>query len=143
MTKRFLYFLVPIMLLIVGCSESELPVKGRWYTQSQISDGATAFKKHCASCHGEQAQGLTTDWRRPLSDGSYPPPPLDGTAHAWHHQISVLMRTIQNGGISLGGKMPPFNDKLNDDEIKSVIAFFQNKWDDKIYNIWIERGGLK
>ena len=39
--------------------------------------------------------------------------------------------------------MPPFNDKLNNDEIKSVIAFFQNKWDDNIYNIWIERGGLK
>jgi len=143
MTKILLYFLVTMMLFIVGCSENAPPVKGRWYTSSQISNGTTIFKKHCSSCHGEEAQGLTTDWRQTLSDGNYPPPPLNGTAHAWHHPFSVLKRTIQNGGIPLGGQMPPFNEKLNDDEIKSVIAFFQNKWDDKIYNAWIERGGLK
>ena len=143
MTKIYLYLLVPIMFFIEGCSENEPPVKGRWYTPLQISNGATVFKKHCASCHGDEAQGLISDWRQPLSDGSYPPPPLNGNAHAWHHPLSVLERTIQNGGIPLGGKMPPFNDKLNDEEIKSSIVFFQNKWNDQIYNAWIERGGLK
>ena len=39
--------------------------------------------------------------------------------------------------------MPAFKNKLSATEKEAVIAFFQNKWDDKIYQAWFERGGLR
>jgi mono/diheme cytochrome c family protein len=140
MTK---YLLVLLSALLAGCSDKEQSVSGRWYTATQIDNGAETFKNNCASCHGDNAQGIVPDWRKPLPDGSYPPPPLNGSAHAWHHPLKTLQRTIRNGGIPLGGKMPPFKDKLNSEEINSVIAFFQNKWSSEKYNAWLKRSGLE
>lgn len=114
--------------------------KSRWYTQAQVEQGKADFKTHCSSCHGENAEG-TADWKKTLPDGAYPPPPLNGTAHAWHHPLSILKQTINAGGVQFGGKMPGFKDKLNNQEIEALIAYFQSFWDDKIYQAWLGRGG--
>ncbi len=131
------------VLLLAGCSDQGPRVEGRWYTQNQVNHGKVLFQAHCASCHGEAAQGLVADWKKTLADGTYPPPPLNGTAHAWHHPLSLLRRTIRNGGIPLGGVMPPFKEQLSDQEVDAIIAFFQSKWDKPIYEAWMERGGLR
>jgi mono/diheme cytochrome c family protein len=125
--------------LISGCSDGT--VDGRWYTQDQVERGATVFADNCASCHGSNAQG-SFNWRKKLSDGSYPPPPLDGTGHAWHHRFDMLLGTINQGGAAMGGKMPAFGDKVSRDDQKAAIAFFQSKWDDRIYDAWFQRRGL-
>lgn len=137
------YLLLVLLTFIVGCSDNEKPINGRWYTPSQIENGAEIFNNNCASCHGNNAQGITPDWRKRLANGTYPAPPLNGSAHAWHHPLKSLNRTVQNGGMPLGGTMPAFKDKLNDKEIISVIAFFQSKWSNEIYEAWLKRGGLK
>jgi mono/diheme cytochrome c family protein len=133
-----------LSLLIAGCDQgnSEPKVNGRWYTQSQIDLGKKVYVENCISCHGENAQG-TANWRDTLADGSYPPPPLNGTAHAWHHPIVILKKVIEEGGVPLGGKMPGFGDKLNEDEKLAVISYIQSYWPDEIYKAWISRGGLK
>jgi len=135
------------VLLIAGCgekqTEAENVVPGRWYTSLQVNIGSKVFKAHCATCHGRDAEGTTRDWKKTLPDGSYPPPPLNGTAHAWHHPMSLLRRTIDNGGMALGGSMPGFVDKLSDAEKDAAIAFFQSQWNDEIYKGWVERGGLE
>lgn len=136
------YSAILLLTFITGCSDNPQSIEGRWYSQAQIDDGAAIFKTHCASCHGGTAQGLAGDWRKPLADGSYPPPPLNGSAHTWHHPLKGLKRTIRIGGVPLGGTMPPFKDKLTDEEIESVLAYVQNIWSDKIYSAWKERGGL-
>ena len=118
------------------------PATRRWYTQDHVTLGKTVFLEHCARCHGENAEG-TPDWKQTLPDGNYPPPPLNGTAHAWHHPLSVLRSSIREGGIPLGGTMPAFAGKLNDDEIYAAIAYFQSKWRDDIYNAWEKRDGLR
>ena len=118
-------------------------VGGRWYTQARVDAGAIIFENNCAECHGKEAQGLAADWRKTLPDGSYPPPPLNGSAHAWHHPLRALKRTVDFGGIKFGGKMQGFKGKLSDDEQVNAIAFFQSKWSDKIYDAWIQRGGLE
>ena len=71
-----------------------------------------------------------------LDDGSYPPPPLNGTAHAWHHSIEVLLTVINQGGIPNGGKMPAFKNKLSQDQKIAVVAYFQSFWPEDIYNKW-------
>ncbi|MGB0712589.1 MAG: thioredoxin fold domain-containing protein, partial [Gammaproteobacteria bacterium] len=71
--------------------------------------------------------------------GKYPPPPLNGTAHAWHHSLDVLRRQIRLGGVPLGGAMPPFQDTLSAAQIDAAIAYFQSKWTDEVYGIWTQR----
>jgi len=140
MKIRYCLIILGVSGLIAGCSESddEPQVNGRWYTQSQVVAGEKVFRENCAVCHGNNAQG-TGDWKKPLADGSYPPPPLNGSAHTWHHSMSILKRVINQGGIPLGGKMPAFQDKLSDEEVKAVIAYFQSKWSSETYEIWESR----
>ena len=116
---------------------------GRWYNESQRNQGQLVFSEHCASCHGVNAQGLVEDWRQRLADGSLPPPPLDGTAHAWHHPLPVLLQVIDAGGIALGGNMPAFAQVLTDEQKRSAVAYFQSFWSDEIYQQWLQMGGVQ
>ena len=110
----------------------------RWFNQAVIDYGNKLFQQHCAVCHGTNAEG-TADWKQADENGRYPPPPLDGSAHAWHHSIPVLVRSITEGSIKLGGSMPPFGDKLSQQDALALIAFFQSKWPDQVYDTWHER----
>ena len=132
---RVILLLCALSFFLLGCTENEPKIKKRWYTQSQVTIGQKVFQNNCAVCHGNNAQG-TSDWRKRLADGSFPPPPLNGTAHTWHHPMNILKRTIREGGVAIGGKMPPFKNKLSENEIESIIAYFQNKWTPEIYEIW-------
>jgi len=143
MKKITMIILVPLLgLLLAGCGnrDDEPKVAGRWYTQSQVDLGKKVYSKNCITCHRENAQG-TFGWKQALPNGKYPPPPLNGTAHAWHHPISVLKRVITDGGIPLGGMMPGFGDKLEEEEKLAVISYFQSFWKDEIYKEWLNRGG--
>ena len=110
----------------------------RWFNQDVVDHGAGLFQQNCAVCHGVNAEG-TSDWKKTDADGNYPPPPLNGNAHAWHHSIPQLARSIKEGGIKLGGVMPPFADKLSDQDVLAVIAYFQSRWPDEIYARWHDR----
>lgn|GEM_PF-1530349 len=56
--------------------------------------------------------------------------------------FDILMRTINQGGASVGGEMPAFKDELSKDDKKAAIAYFQSKWGQRIYGLWLDRGGL-
>lgn len=109
-----------------------------WYDTELVETGAPLFRQHCAACHGASAEG-TSEWRKPDASGHYPPPPLDGSAHAWHHSIAQLARSIRQGGQQLGGVIPGFGDRFDDRQILALIAYFQSKWPDRIYRIWHEQ----
>ncbi len=125
-----------MLLLLAGVATAA--GSPRWYSEDRLRLGEQVFQQHCASCHGKQAEG-TPDWRQTGPDGKYPPPPLNGTAHAWHHSLKVLLRQIRMGGQPLGGTMPGFAGKLSDEEMLAAIAWFQSKWPERIYAIWEER----
>ncbi|WP_019557443.1 c-type cytochrome [Thiomicrorhabdus arctica] len=138
--------IIPLFLLLSACSDEQTPNNNhsdRWYSNADILIGEKIFTNNCAVCHGDKAQGLTKDWKQPLTDGSYPAPPLNGSAHAWHHPMKILLRTTQNGGIPLGGTMPGFKEQLSQPEQLAAIAYFQSFWSEKTYQAWLERGGLK
>lgn len=133
MTNRWLFLLLISLVTTVSFAKSD-----RWYTDDQVTQGDILFQQNCAACHGQNAQG-TTEWKTTDANGNYPPPPLDGTAHTWHHDLTLLKSTIKEGGKKLGGVMPGFEGRLSERDIDRVIAFFQSKWPDELYQKWAER----
>lgn len=123
-----------------GKASEQLDVE-RWNSAEQVALGRQVFAQNCALCHGKEAQGTVSDWREKLEDGSFPPPPLNGSAHAWHHPQEVLLRVIDYGGEAMGGKMPAFIDVLGQGEKLATIAYFQSFWTDETYKKWIKMGG--
>ncbi len=109
----------------------------RWYDVARVARGAEVYAANCAVCHGDRGQGAF-NWKQPGADGKLPPPPLDGTAHAWHHPIGALAYQIRNGAPGGQGAMPPFADKLSDEQLADVIAYFQDFWSDDIYASWLQ-----
>ena len=101
---------------------------GKTISNNNTRIGQAVFEKNCLSCHGKEAQGLTKDWKKRDENGKYPAPPLNGTAHAWHHSPKVLMSTIDNGGVKLGGWMPGFKDRLSEDEKQAVVDYIYGLW---------------
>lgn len=113
---------------LVGCNPQTpgfATINGRWYTAEQVDLGRSLFSTHCADCPGESAEG-TGDWLKSDANGDYPPPPLNGTAHTWHHPLPVMEQTIAAGGIPFRGAMPGFAEVLTGEEARAIISYFQN-----------------
>jgi len=115
-------------------SQTALTVTNRVVDQKILEQGRTLFLKNCSPCHGKKAQG-TTEWRKPGPDGQYLPPPLNGSAHTWHHSTDILLEVIKDGTVP-EGNMPSWEGKLSDNEIKSIISWIQTLWPDKVFKQW-------
>lgn len=137
--------------LLVGCEQASdvkaTPEGGvapdTRYDRSQVDparliQGRDLFRKNCTVCHGLNAEGAA-NWQKRDKDGKFPAPPLNGTAHAWHHPKKALMYTIKNGTKKLGGNMPGWKDRFKEEEIESIILWFQSKWPEELYQAWVRR----
>ncbi len=102
---------------------------------ARLMRGRELYLKNCTVCHGLSAEGAP-NWQQRDEDGKFPAPPLNGTGHAWHHPHHALVDTIKNGTIRLGGKMPPWKDRLSDEEINLIILWFQSQWPPELYQAW-------
>lgn len=151
--KRRITVLMLAGWVLAGCSDNEQPpapasaiapqpiakpVQVQRQTDfDQVRRGAQLYQQSCAECHGQQGEGAS-NWRQRNAEGKFPPPPLNGTGHAWHHPMTALKHTIRNGTAKLGGSMPAWKDKLSEQEMDDIIAWFQSKWPDEIYNAWYQ-----
>lgn len=142
--KKFLIMsvLLPGLVFLGGCHDA--PAPGAKATNAppaldpvRIARGAEVFRQNCASCHGERAQGAF-NWQKPGPDGKYLPPPLNGSAHSWHHPFAQLKQTIQEGTLRLGGSMPAWKGKLSEADTEAVIVWFQSLWPEQIYAAWLD-----
>ena len=62
-----------------------------------------------------------------------PAPPHDASGHTWRHSDGELFRIIRDGWRDPFNKtpeltMPPFEGRLNEQEIEAVIAYFKSLW---------------
>ena len=113
----------------------------RWYKADQVAAGQPLFQTYCAKCHREDASG-DPGWRQRDAAGHLPPPPLNGSGHAWHHSLDHLRQVAREGGARWQGSMPGFGDKLEAMQIDAIFAWLQSHWSDEIYADWLQRGGL-
>lgn len=134
--------LLALLMLLSACSEHDAhsghttvpgadePVQ-RVQDFARIANGKRVFTRHCAECHGANAEG-DPNWRYRDASGQFPPPALNGTAHAWHHPLDELHGTIRDGV----NNMPAWGAVLSPEEIDDTIAWFQSLWPDEVYAAW-------
>ena len=129
-------------ILLAGCDQkpsisasSTGLMPKREYDPGHLEAGKKIFMENCAQCHGDNAQGAQ-NWHQRNSDGTFPAPPLNGTGHAWHHSNAVLTDMIRNGSQPGEGNMPAWKDKLSDQDVDDIIAWFQSQWPDELYAAW-------
>ena len=121
-----------------GSTAGKVDPENQIFDPEQTARGEKLFNEKCVKCHKKYAQGEPY-WQEKNDDGNLPPPPLDGTAHAWHHPTDVLQRFIRNGGEEYGGTMPPFKGELSDSQITDVIVWITALWPKDIYDKWYRR----
>lgn len=103
------------------------------------AQGATLYQQYCTPCHGANLEGAP-DWKKPLADGSLPPPPHDDSGHTWHHPDFLLLQIMAQGGQPLyDGVMPGFGDQLTPDEMRAILEFMKSRWsrESREYQWWI------
>lgn len=130
-----------------------MPTPGNWpppevarhFDAVQVARGQALYESHCRACHGPEGQGQPGDWRQKGADGQYPPPPLDDSAHAWHHPTKVLHQVIKHGSPGGSGNMPAWKAVLTDAQIDDVVVYIKSLWSDEVYAVWhdIERRSLE
>ncbi len=139
-------FLVVISALLLACdsvdhanhtSDTQVEPPPRNLAPELLETGKAVYEKHCKQCHGVDAVG-SKNWQVQGPDGKYPAPPLNGTGHTWHHPKAVLIGVIKNGSPGGMGNMPAMGDKVSDDEIEALIAWFQSLWSEQAYQIWYQ-----
>lgn len=124
------------VFFLTGCFNSD---EAETDLKKSIELGKTTFNGNCVFCHGREGKGIVKDWKKKQANGKYPAPPINGTAHAWHHSPKALLQTINDGGIRLGGQMPAFNNKLNDEEKLALIDYIYSLWPTDIQQKYNER----
>jgi len=128
-----------LLLSVISNPASAQTTNERGHDPTVLRAGRTLFRKNCAVCHGWDAEGITPDWQVRNEDGKLPPPPLNGTAHAWHHPTSVLTQIVKDGTAKLGGTMPAWRDELSDADIMSILQWITSLWPDELYEAWLAR----
>lgn len=148
MSMRHFLFYAAAMVLI-GCGnfystdlalgqhqiDSKTGLIIRNLNDAQIVRGEAVYATHCVGCHGPNGEA-TPHWRKPNSEGKYPPPPLDSSAHAWHHSTDVLKQTILKGTPPDIGSMPAWEGVLTEQQVDDVIVWIKSLWSNEIYDIW-------
>jgi mono/diheme cytochrome c family protein len=104
-----------------GQAEAGEAVVERKLDPAQVARGKAVYEKYCLECHGNGGKGPPGDWRVRDADGHFPPP-LDDSAHAWHHPTAALLQVIREGSPQGQGKMPAWQDRLAEQDMQDVVA---------------------
>jgi mono/diheme cytochrome c family protein len=88
-------------------------------TPDSLSEGKRLYQRHCASCHGSNAEGGAGNDLIPAAP--------DLTGKAWKHGSSdgEIFSSIKNG-VPPELNMIPFGDQLKDTDIWNVVNYLRS-----------------
>ncbi len=97
-------------------------------TPERIAAGEKLYRANCMACHGERGVGERPDDMYARDEnGMYVAPPLDDSAHGWHHPDEQLVETILEGS-PRNPRMKGLKGRLSRDDARSVVAYIKSLW---------------
>lgn len=100
--SRVLLLALGVLLLAAGALAADQP------------DGAAIFKQKCAMCHGPDGKGFAA-----IKTPDFTDPKIQASV-----TDKQIQETIENG--KKGTPMPPFKDKLKEDEIQTMVKYIRS-----------------
>jgi mono/diheme cytochrome c family protein len=101
------------------------------HDEDLIAHGKLIFDEFCSVCHGAKLEGELASGAR-VPEGQKPAPPLNGSAHSYHHADGELFGVVKHGPESSDAsgwpRMPVFDRVLPNDDIWAVIAYIKSVW---------------
>jgi len=89
-----------------------------------LAFGKTVYDTHCALCHAADGRGMPPDY-----------PPLAANPSIQMQSAVNPIRMVLNGGFPPGTEgnpmpygMPPFAQRLSDDEVAAVVTYIRGAW---------------
>lgn len=82
-----------------------------------VALGASLYAESCASCHGASGEGFAR--------ADVPAPPLDGSAHSWHHSDAQILGLIRDGG----SIMPAVGRDWTEAQRTAVLTHVKTRWE--------------
>jgi mono/diheme cytochrome c family protein len=101
------------------------------HDKAVMAAGEAIYKDNCAACHRDNGQGEATLFPR-----------LAGSALAQQDDGTTLIRLVLQGSLAVatsgaptGPAMPPFDWRLNDGQVATVLNYIRNSWGNFAANI--------
>ena len=112
-----------IGLSCVSAGDAVQGPRGAPVATPSIGQGRALYAGFCSGCHGKHLEGQAS-WQ--VADGAARrrAPALDQTGHAWLLSQDALLQSVKMGQ----GAMPAYRNTLDDEAIRSVLAFVQSRW---------------
>jgi mono/diheme cytochrome c family protein len=129
-----------IIVLIIGVSlgylwaqsSSIMKRDGSGLSPELVAKGEALYKKNCVSCHGEKGVGENPANIYAMdAKGNYVAPPLNESAHAWHHTDEQLVETILDGS-SRNPRMIAWKNQLSKNDARALVEYIKSLWSERI-----------
>ncbi len=114
MSKKLLLFCLLILgSALAACSTSNSQLPPSFQTAYMLPHGKQIYLEYCAECHQVDGSGWSTLYPR-----------LDGNPIVTLADPTPLIETVVYGQ----GSMTSFGEKLNSEDIASVITYIRSAW---------------
>lgn len=133
--------LIPaVIVLTIGIAGGYLWAQNGSATKKEVSNlspklvakGERLYKKNCIACHGEKGIGENPrDIYAKDEKGNYVAPPLNESAHAWHHTDEQLVAIILDGSFR-NPRMIAWKTQLPKDDVGALVEYIKSLWSERI-----------
>jgi photosystem II stability/assembly factor-like uncharacterized protein len=98
-------------------------------TPTRITAGKKLYDENCQACHGERGVGERPQDLYARDENGLPlAPPLDDSAHGWHHGDDQLRRTILDGSPRNPRMAAWKQHDISPDDARSLVAYIKSLW---------------
>ncbi len=95
--------------------------------KAAIARGEVLYRDTCQACHGERGVGERPDDMYAKDEFGFVAPPLDDSAHGWHHSDSGLVATILNGS-PRNERMRGWKGEMTEAQARDIVAYIKSLW---------------
>ncbi len=96
-------------------------------TLAAVTRGQQLFEENCQACHGARGVGERPKDMYAEDEYGFVAPPLDNSAHGWHHSDLGIVETILNGS-ERNKRMIAWKQKLSREDAENILAYIKSIW---------------